>query len=56
VASYVVYGPQDTRGRLLESMGFRLPAGLARVTGTESGANLSRERTDLPGTPGIRAS
>lgn len=44
---YFVYGPQDPRGRLLTSMGFTLPSGLAAVTGREFGANLSRERTDL---------
>jgi len=42
-----VYGPQDTRSRLLEALGFTLPEGLAAVTGTEFGKNLSRERTDL---------
>ena len=35
------------RGRLLKSLGFNLPDGLDDVTGTEFGANLSRERTDL---------
>jgi iron complex transport system substrate-binding protein len=42
-----VYGDQDPRSRLLQSLGFRLPAGLAAVTGGEFGKNLSRERTDL---------
>lgn len=42
-----VYGPQDSRGRLLTDLGFKLPAGLAEVTGKEFGANLSKERTDL---------
>nr|WP_296068278.1 hypothetical protein [uncultured Actinoplanes sp.] len=44
---YYVYGPQDARGRLLTDLGFRLPDGLARITGAEFGGNLSRERTDL---------
>jgi iron complex transport system substrate-binding protein len=44
---YYVYGTQDPRGRLLQDLGFRLPEGLDQVTGTEFGANLSRERTDL---------
>ena len=44
---YYVYGPQDARGRLLTDLGFRLPDGLAAVTGKDFGANLSKERTDL---------
>lgn len=44
---YWVYGPQDPRGRLLTDLGFKLPDGLATVTGKEFGANLSKERTDL---------
>lgn len=44
---YWVYGSQDPRGRLLTDLGFRLPDGLDAVTGTEFGANISRERTDL---------
>lgn len=44
---YYVYGPQDSRGRLLTDLGFTLPPGLAEVTGKEFGANLSRERTDM---------
>ena len=44
---YWVYGTQDPRGRLLTDLGFTLPEGLDAVTGTEFGANLSRERTDL---------
>ncbi|WP_033339637.1 iron-siderophore ABC transporter substrate-binding protein [Catenuloplanes japonicus] len=44
---YYVYGPDDPRGRLLADLGFTTPAGLADVTGTEFGANLSKERTDL---------
>jgi iron complex transport system substrate-binding protein len=44
---YYVYGPQDARGRLLTDLGFRLPDGLAAVTGKDFGANLSRERTDM---------
>ncbi|GAA0554609.1 iron-siderophore ABC transporter substrate-binding protein [Paractinoplanes ferrugineus] len=44
---YYVYGPQDPRGRFLTDLGFKLPAGLAEVTGKEFGANLSKERTDM---------
>jgi len=44
---YWVYGPQDPRGRFLTDLGFKLPDGLAAVTGKEFGANLSKERTDL---------
>jgi iron complex transport system substrate-binding protein len=44
---YYVYGPQDARGRLLTDLGFRLPDGLAAVTGKDFGASLSKERTDL---------
>lgn len=42
-----VYGPEDVRGRMLTSLGFALPEGLAEVTGTEFGGNLSLERADL---------
>jgi iron complex transport system substrate-binding protein len=44
---YWVYGTQDPRGRLLADLGFKMPAGLDAVTGTEFGANLSKERVDL---------
>ncbi|WP_433379588.1 ABC transporter substrate-binding protein [Actinoplanes sp. CA-142083] len=44
---YYVYGPEDPRGRFLTDLGFKLPDGLAEVTGKEFGANLSKERTDL---------
>jgi iron complex transport system substrate-binding protein len=44
---YYVYGPQDARGRFLTDLGFKLPDGLAEVTGKDFGANLSKERTDL---------
>ncbi|HEY1013518.1 MAG TPA: iron-siderophore ABC transporter substrate-binding protein, partial [Herpetosiphonaceae bacterium] len=42
-----VYGPEDVRGRLLTALGFKLPAGLAEVTGTQFGGNLSMERADM---------
>lgn len=42
-----VYGAEDVRGRFLTSLGFKLPDGLAEVTGTEFGGNLSLERADL---------
>jgi iron-siderophore transport system substrate-binding protein len=44
---YFVYGPQDSRSRLLQSLGFTLPADLASVTGKEFGVNISKERIDL---------
>ena len=43
-----VYGPQDNRTRLLHSLGFAQPPGLAKVIGPDDfGANISEERTDL---------
>ncbi len=42
-----VYGPEDPRGRLLTSLGFELPPGLAEATGEDFGGNLSAERADL---------
>jgi iron complex transport system substrate-binding protein len=42
-----VYGAGDPRSQLLQSLGFVMPAGLDEVTGSEFGANLSKERTDL---------
>ena len=42
-----VYGPEDVRGRLLEALGFKLPEGLAEVTGAAYGGNLSLERADM---------
>ncbi len=42
-----LYGPEDARGRLLTSLGFELPPGLAEITGAEFGGELSLERADL---------
>jgi iron complex transport system substrate-binding protein len=42
-----VYGTEDVRGRLLTSLGFVLPDGLAEVTGDEFYGQLSEERVDL---------
>jgi iron complex transport system substrate-binding protein len=42
-----VYGPEDPRGRLLEKMGFELPAWTEEVAGEEFGGNLSLEKVDL---------
>ncbi|MBC8078058.1 MAG: iron-siderophore ABC transporter substrate-binding protein [Chloroflexales bacterium] len=42
-----VYGPEDVRGRLLTSLGFKLPDELAAVTGDKFGGNLSLERADI---------
>lgn len=42
-----LYGPEDSRGRFLTTLGFQLPEGLVEVTGTEFGGNLSLERADL---------
>ncbi len=44
---YFVYGPQDPRSRLMQSLGFQLPAGLAAATGDKFGVNISKERIDL---------
>lgn len=42
-----VYGPEDVRGRLLTSLGFQLPEGLAEATGATWGGHLSEEAADL---------
>jgi len=42
-----VYGSEDVRGRLLTTLGFKLPAGINEITGKEFGGNLSLERADL---------
>lgn len=42
-----VYGTEDSRGRLLNALGFSLPEGLDVVTGEAFGGNLSTERLDL---------
>jgi ABC-type cobalamin/Fe3+-siderophores transport system ATPase subunit len=42
-----VYAGEDVRGRFLNALGFKLPEGLAEVTGEEFGGNLSFERADL---------
>ncbi|CAN5567712.1 hypothetical protein BH10CHL1_BH10CHL1_17450 [soil metagenome] len=42
-----VYGAKDVRGRMLTTLGFKLPKGINEVTGTEFGGNLSLERADL---------
>jgi iron-siderophore transport system substrate-binding protein len=42
-----VYGSQDSRSRVLTSLGFTLPAGLDKAIGDSFGANISKERTDL---------
>ncbi len=42
-----VYGREDVRGRLLTALGFKLPADLDEITGTEFGGNVSLERADL---------
>jgi|GEM_PF-148317 len=42
-----VYGGEDVRGRFLTALGFKLPEGLAEITGEEFGGNLSFERADL---------
>ena len=44
---YYVYGPEDARGRFLQSLGFVLPPDLASITGKDFGANISKERIDL---------
>jgi iron complex transport system substrate-binding protein len=42
-----IYGPEDPRGRLLEKMGFEVPAWAGEVAGEEFGGNLSLEKVDL---------
>lgn len=42
-----LYGPQDIRSRLLTALGFVLPEGIAEITGSTFGGNLSMERADL---------
>ncbi|MGN9845506.1 iron-siderophore ABC transporter substrate-binding protein [Nonomuraea sp. H19] len=44
---YFVFGSQDSRSRLLGSLGFQLPTGLDQAIGDKFGANISRERLDL---------
>jgi iron complex transport system substrate-binding protein len=44
---YFVYGSEDSRSRLLTSLGFKLPANLDKVIGDTFGANISKERVDL---------
>jgi iron complex transport system substrate-binding protein len=42
-----VYGPQDSRGRFLEALGFELPPDLAEIAGEEFGGDLSEERVEV---------
>lgn len=44
---YYVYGPQDSRGRLLSSLGFEVPGEVAELAGDDFGAEISRERLDV---------
>lgn len=48
-----VYGTSDNRSRLLNGLGFALPADLDKVIGDAFGANISKERTDLLDTDAI---
>lgn len=41
------YGPQDPRGRFLDSLGFEIPDEIVELTGESFFANLSRERLGL---------
>jgi iron complex transport system substrate-binding protein len=45
--AYSAYGPQDVRGRLLESLGFAIPEELTSLAGTSFFASISNERLDL---------
>jgi iron complex transport system substrate-binding protein len=45
--SYWAYGPQDTRGRLITSLGFQTPPEIEELSGTDFGVSVSRERIDL---------
>ena len=42
-----VYGPEDSRGRLLDSLGFVMPSELEALATDEFGFDLSLERLDL---------
>ena len=41
------YGPQDVRGRFMDSLGFRIPEEIADLAGDSFFADLSRERLGL---------
>jgi iron complex transport system substrate-binding protein len=41
------YGPQDSRSRFLNALGFEIPEEMARLAGDAFFANLSRERLGL---------
>ncbi len=45
--AYFVYGPEDPKSRILESLGFVFPENIAEVVGAEFGAEISAERFDL---------
>jgi iron complex transport system substrate-binding protein len=42
-----LYGPQDLRTRLIDSLGFTPPPVLAEIAGDSFGGNLSAERTEV---------
>ena len=42
-----VYGPEDSRGRLLDSLGFVMPSELEALATDEFGFDLSLERLEL---------
>ena len=44
---YYVYGPQDSRGRFMRSLGFEIPGEIAELAGDDFGAEISRERLDI---------
>ncbi|MGV1005777.1 MAG: iron-siderophore ABC transporter substrate-binding protein [Candidatus Nanopelagicales bacterium] len=44
---FYLYGPQDNRSRLLKSLGFELPEGLADVAGSQFGGSISTENADM---------
>lgn len=45
--SYWAYGPQDSRGRFLRSLGLKLPREIAAATGDRFAATISAERLSL---------
>ncbi len=45
--NYYPYGPQDARGRFLESLGFELPAEVADLAGDSFFATISGEQLSL---------
>ncbi len=45
--TYYPYGPQDSRGRFMDALGFELPDEIAELAGDDFFATISGERLDL---------